>query len=178
MVILSAQRMQRLAERLQQLERSVEQGGSELDDLREEMAGDEERGAKRRELDEDLASEAARVGVELETARQMDRSTLARVLSRGGAGGGGGRLWAAAEILYADGLLARAAGRESVARARWGKAAYLYGRLDPGLDLPEDTASPEERVERIRAWTEDAGEAEDAEDTEVSGEAGGDRDRR
>lgn len=166
MVILSAQRMQRLAERLQQLERSVEQGGSELDDLREEMAGDGE-GGKRREFDEDLASEAARVGVELETARQMDRSTLARVLSRGGAGGGGGRLWAAAEILFVDGLLARAEGRESVARARWKKAAYLYGRVGSELDLPEGSATPGERVERIRTWTGEAGDPEeDARDRE------------
>lgn len=148
MVILSAQRMQRLSEKLQQMERSVERGGSELEDLREEAeAGVPSRG-ELLDVEEELASAGARVGVELESARQLDAATLARALSRG-PGGGGGRLWAAAELLFMDGLAARARGEERVGRARWEKAAFLYRRLGDALELPDEATPPAERLERI-----------------------------
>lgn len=134
MVILSAQRMQRLSEKLQQVERSVERGGSELEELRD--------------VDEELASAGARVGVELQSLRQLDAGTLARALSRG-PGGGGGRVWAAAELLFVDGLATRRRGEERVARARWEKAAFLYRRLGDDLELPDEATPPAERLERI-----------------------------
>lgn len=149
MVILSAQRMQRLAERLQQMERSVEAGGGELEDLREEVTDrDPERADSA--FDEELASAAARVGVELKTARRMDAATLSRALA--GGPGGGGRLWAAAEILFVDGLAARSRGDAGVARSRWEKAAFLYRRVGGDMELPGEATPPEERVERIEAW--------------------------
>lgn len=152
MVILSAQRMQRLAERLQQMERSVEAGGAELEDATEEVTG---RAPPREEaaFDEELASAAARVGVELETARRMDAATLSRTLA--GGPGGGWRLWAAAEILFVDGLVARSRGDEGAARSRWEKAAHLYRRGGTGTELPEEATPPEERLDRIESWTGD-----------------------
>lgn len=152
-VILSAQRMQRLAEKLQKMESSVEKGGSELEDVREEVTGHAPP-PEESVFQEELASVAGRVGVELKTARQLDAATLSRVLSRG-PGGAGGRIWAAAEILFVDGLAARARGQESAARSRWEKAAALYRRCGTGLELPEDSASPEERLQRIASWIDE-----------------------
>lgn len=146
MVILSARRMQKLAQRLQQLERSVEAAGGEVEDRVEREAGAwAEEWADR---EEELAASAARMGVELTTLRSMDRDTLEGLLSPG-PGGNAGRLWAAAEILYADGLLAESAGREAEARSRWGKAAHLYRAIAPGLELPEGVPSPEGRRAEI-----------------------------
>lgn len=151
MVILSTQKMQRLAARLQQLERGVERAGGEVEDETEEVAqGDPDRSGAR--VGDDLADVAARAGVELSTVRRMDAATLSRTLSRG-PGAGGGRVWAAAEVLYVDGLAARARGEESVARSRWEKAAHLYRQLDQGMELPEDATPPARRIERIEAWT-------------------------
>jgi len=151
-VILSAQRMQRLAERLQQLERSVESGGGELEDASEEVAG---RSPPEGEsaFEEELEAVAARAGVELKTARRMDAVTLSRALA--GSPGGSGRLWAAAEILFMDGLAARARGEEHAARSRWEKAAFLYRHGGMDVDLPDDATPPEERLARI----EEAGTA-------------------
>lgn len=150
MVILSSQRMQRLAAKLQQVEEGVERAGGELEDVKEEAADD--RGRPEAAVEDELAEIAARAGVELSTARRMDGATLSRALSRG-PGGGGGRLWTAAEVLFVDGLAARARGERRVARSRWEKSAYLYRQLDEGLDLPEDATPPEERLERIEGGT-------------------------
>ena len=144
--------MQRLAERLQQMERSVEAGGGELEDLREEVT-DRDPERARSAFDEDLASMAARVGVELKTARRMDAATLSRALA--GGPGSGGRLWAAAEILFVDGLAARSLGEPGVTRSRWEKAAFLYRRVRGEMKLPEDATPPEERVERFESWLDD-----------------------
>lgn len=149
MVILSAQRMQRLAERLQQMERSVEAGGGELEDATEEVA-DRDAPPDDGGFEQELASAAARVGVELKTARRMDAATLSRALA--GGPGGGGRLWAAAEILFLDGLAARSRGDRRAARSRWEKAAFLYRRGGMDVELPEGAESPGERLARIDSW--------------------------
>lgn len=151
MVILSTQKMQRLADRLQQLERGVERAGGEVEDEKEEMT-EEDTDHSEVAVEEDLSDVAARAGVELSTVRRMDAATLSRALSRG-PGAGGGRVWAAAEVLYMDGLAARARREESVARSRWEKAAHLYRQLDEGMELPEDATPPARRIERIEAWT-------------------------
>lgn len=147
MVILSSQRMQRLAARLQQVERGVERAGGEVEDAEEE-APDEGRDRPEAAVEDDLSEIAARAGVDLSTVRRMDAATLTRALSRG-PGGGGGRLWAAAEVLYVDGLSARVRGEDSIARSRWEKAACLYRQLDEGLELPEGAVSPASRLERM-----------------------------
>lgn len=150
MVILSSQRMQRLAAKLQQVEQGVERAGGEVEDATEE-ALEEGRARPGPDVENELGEIAARAGVELSTARRMDGATLAGTLSRG-PGAGGGRLWTAAEVLFVDGLAARTRGEERVARSRWEKAAYLYRQLDEGLDLPEDAVPPGERLERIETW--------------------------
>ena len=131
------------------MERSVEAGGGELEDVREEVTDPEPTRAESA-FDEELASMAGRVGVELTTARRMDAATLSRALSGGPAGGG--RLWAAAEILFVDGLAARNRGDEETARSRWEKAAFLYRRVGADMELPEDATPPEDRLDRIESW--------------------------
>ncbi len=131
------------------MERSVEAGGGELEDAREEMM-DRAPSHAESAFDEELASAAARVGVELTTARRMDSATLSRALS--GGPGGGGRLWAAAEILFIDGLAARNRGDDSVARSRWEKAEFLYRRIGKDVEIPEGATSPQERLDRIESW--------------------------
>lgn len=152
MVILSSQRMQRLAAKLQQVEQGVERAGGEVEDAMDEARG-EGRVRPGPAVEDELGEIAARAGVELSTARRMDGATLSRTLSRG-PGGGGGRLWTAAEVLFVDGLAARARGEERVARSRWEKAAYLYRQLDEAVDLPEEAVPPGDRLQRIGDWTE------------------------
>lgn len=151
MVILSSQRMQRLAQKLQQVEQGVERSGGEVEDALDEAA-DEARDRPDTGIDDELEDIAARSGVELSTVRRMDPGTLSRTLARG-PGGGGGRLWTAAEVLFMDGLAARARGEDAVARSRWEKAAVLYRELDEGLELPEEAMPPGERLARIEAWS-------------------------
>lgn len=148
MVILSAQRMQKLAEALQRMERSVEASGSEVEERVEREAERSLDPATYEDHEEDLTGAAGRMGVELTTLRSVDTGTLQRLLS-GGPGRSSGRLWAGAEILYVDGLLARAAGRPGDARGRWRKARELFALLDPDLELPDVAGEPERRIEAI-----------------------------
>lgn len=132
MVLLKAQRLQRLARKLGEIEERLEREGGEPKELR--------RG---------LEDAAARAGVELETARRLDGSTLVRALSPGGRPDPG-RFWAVAEVLYLDGLGALARGEEPAAASRLEKARALYRRAaGASLELPEGTPTPEERAARI-----------------------------
>lgn len=131
-MLLKAERMQQLARKLAQLEASLQAQGGEL-----------------RKVREGLEEAAAAVGVDLETVRRLDADTLSAALAPGG-GPAPGRLWVAAEVLFLDGLVARADGRDDAARGRLSKARRLYRRMGGGLELPEDAAAPGERLERIR----------------------------
>lgn len=131
MVLLKAERMQQLARKLAQLEASLQAQGGEL-----------------RKVREGLEESAAAVGVDLETVRRLDAATLAAALAPGG-GPAPGRLWVAAEVLYLDGLAARADGRDEAARGRLEKARGLYRRMGSGLDLPEEAVDPDARLARI-----------------------------
>lgn len=135
MIILNAQQLQRLAESLLRLERMLEAEG-----------GDASR------IEEGLEEVAARLGAHLEIVRMADPGTLLAVLDPEGRGDTG-KLWAAAEILYLDGLLAGAEGRPEAARERMERAAFLYRRLAPDARLPEGVAAPEERLARIEGGT-------------------------
>lgn len=131
MVILKAERLQRLARKLARLERSLEAEGGEL-----------------REIRRGLQAAAASVGVDLETVRRLDVATLAEALAPGGAPASG-RLWVAAEVLFLDGLAARAEGRGPAARRRLARARRLYRDVGSDLALPEEAPAPEERLRRI-----------------------------
>lgn len=131
-MLIRSQKFQRMAEKLARVERMTEREGGEREELR-------------KPLEEALRG----VGVELATARLMDRETLARALE-----GDPARLWGVAEALYLDGVLAGAEGDEPRAEARLRKALALYGRLEPGLELPDEAAAPAERIEEIEARLE------------------------
>lgn len=131
MVLLKAQRLQQLAEKLRQIENRLERAGGELTEVRE-----------------GLEEAAARTGVDLETVRALDGRTLEITLSPGGRPDPG-RFWAVAEVLYLDGLQAHARGHGAATERRLEKARRLYEAGAGGLDLPDDAASPDDRLRRI-----------------------------
>ncbi len=138
-MLLKAHRMQQIARKMAQLEASLAGASGELHELREE-----------------LEETAATTGVELETIRRLDAGTLTGALAPGGSPAPG-RLWAAAEVLFLDGLAALGEGRDATARRRLGKARHLYAELGDGLELPEGAAAPENRLERIDDLLEGGG---------------------
>lgn len=133
MVLLKAQRLQQLAEKLGQIENRMARAGGEVE-----------------ETEGELEEAAALTGVELEAVRWLDGPTLVRTLSPGGRTDPG-RFWAAAEVLYLDALRAEAEGDASEAARRFRKARRLYRRTREAgdLELPDGAASPDERIERL-----------------------------
>lgn len=136
MFIVNAQKLQSLAESLLRLERLLEREGGDPGTIRE-----------------GLDEAAHRMGVHLDVVRLADLDTL--LLMHGPAGGGdAGKLWAMAEILYMDGLVARAEGREPDAQARFRTAARLYAELPPGLEIPDGAVPPAERRDQALAHSD------------------------
>lgn len=132
MLHLNIHKIHRISETLQRLEAQIEREGGDAPTIRE-----------------DLEDVARRMGLQLDVLRLADARTLHEVLAPGGSG----RLWAAAEILYLNGLLVRARGRPDEAEARLVKSRFLFGRVDADLELPEGASSPAERVREIDALT-------------------------
>jgi len=160
MVLLKAQRLQRLAEKLGRIESRLARAAGQVEEAEageaaDGDAADGDKGGGRPEMD--LEEAAARAGVEMETLRRLDGATLARALSPGGRPDPG-RLWAAAELLYLDAVRARAEGQEASARRSLDKAARLYRRLGDGLELPEGATPPAERLAAIEERTVGEGE--------------------
>ncbi len=141
MVLLKAQRLQRLAEKLGRIESRLAGASGELEGAEEE-----------------LEEAAARTGVELEAVRRLDGATLVRALSPGGRPDPG-RYWTVAEILYLDALRAEAEGDAGTAGRRLRKARRLFERARgaAGLDLPEGAAPPEERIRAVEDRLDEAG---------------------
>lgn len=150
MVFFKAQKMQRLAELLQRVQKAIEGEGGDL-----------------QKAENDLREVALEVGLDLEIARMADGPTLEAVLVGGGQDTES-RRWLAAELLFVDGLLARERGAaeetpEASDAARGGapetssddglkqlaKARHLYLTLPDALDLPPDAVQPEERLRQI-----------------------------
>ncbi|MFW6200020.1 MAG: hypothetical protein ACOC8K_05560 [Gemmatimonadota bacterium] len=139
MVFFKAQQMQRLAELLQRIQKTIEGEGGDL-----------------LKAEDDLRGVAREAGLDLEIARMADGPTLEAVLTGGGEDTES-RRWLAAEVLFVDGLLAleRAAREaeaeeaETEAAAPWAKARHLYRTLPEALDLPAGAVEPEERLRRI-----------------------------
>lgn len=139
MVLLKAQRLQRLAEKLGRIESRLARASGEV-----EEAADE------------LEEAAASAGVELEAARRLDAATLERALSPGGLPDPG-RFWAVAEALYLDALRAEAEGEGPASVGRGlRKARRLFERAEEagGLELPERAVPPAARLEEIAARLE------------------------
>lgn len=129
MIVLNAQQLQRLAESLLRLERLLEAEGGDPTVVRE-----------------GLEETAHRMGVHLEVVRLADPETLLQM--HGPASGGDpGKLWAMAEILFLDGLRARAEGNDAEACQRFETATALFSRIDPELEIPEGYPAPEARMD-------------------------------
>lgn len=133
MFIRNPEQLRRLAETLLRVERLAEAGGSDAHLAREGL----------REV-------ARRMAVHLEVVRLADEATLLQILDPGG-DGNEERFWAAAEVLFLDGILARAEGREADALDRLGKARILYERVGTGLILPDEVPDPAGRIQQIEA---------------------------
>lgn len=131
MVLLKAKRLRELAEKLAAIQGQLEREGGELVEVRQR-----------------LDAAAARAGVELETVRRLDPATLEMTLSPGDRPDPA-RFWAVAEILYLDGLRARAKGDGAAASRRLEKARRLFRRAEGRLELPEGAATPHRRLEEI-----------------------------
>ncbi len=129
MIVLNAQQLQRLAESLLRLERLLEAEGGDTGVIRE-----------------GLDEAAHRMGVHLAVVRLADAGTLLQVHGPG-SGGDPGKLWATAELLFLDGLRARAEGHLGEAERRIETALALFQEVDPGLVLPELSPSPQRRVD-------------------------------
>ena len=132
MIILNAQQLQRLSEALLRLERMLEAEGADPGALRE-----------------GLEEAAHRMGVHLAVVRLADAGTLLR-LHGPASGGDPAKLWATAEILFLDGIRARAEGELSEARQRIRTALALFGEVDPGLKLPEASPPLGERMDQAQ----------------------------
>lgn len=129
MIVLNAHQLQRLAEAMLRLERLLEAEGGDPAVVRE-----------------GLEEEAHRMGVHLEVVRLADPETLLQMHGPEG-GGDPGKLWAIAELLYLDGLRARAEGHDVESDQRFETALNLFSRTDPGLEIPEGYPTPEERMD-------------------------------
>lgn len=136
MVLLKAQRLQRLAEKLGRIESRLAGAEGELEAVDA--------------VEDELREAAARTGVELTAVRRLDAATLERALWAGGQPDPG-RLWTAAEVLRLDALRADRKGEAAVAEERLRKARRLYARAAEtvGLELPADAASPAERLRQV-----------------------------
>ena len=132
MIVLNAQQLQRLAESLLRLERLLEAEGGDTGVIRE-----------------GLDEAAHRMGVHLAVVRLADAGTLLQMHGPG-SGGDPGKLWATAELLFLDGLRARAEGCLGEAERRIETALALFQEVDAGLALPELSPSPQRRVEQAR----------------------------
>ena len=134
MAVFSTKKYQRMAELLQRVQGEIEgEGGETL--VRAEGG---------------LEEAAREVGLALDVARLVDADTLVRTFA-GGRDPDPGRCWAAAELLFLDGLLSRERGDGEGARDLLAKARALYGRIGEGLALPEGAVSAEERLRRLEA---------------------------
>lgn len=131
MIFFKAQRLQRLAEQLMELQRRLEAGGGDATHIRE-----------------GLEEAARRMGADLDIIRLAHPDTVREVLNPGG-GGDPGKIWAVGEILYLDGLRALAEGEEVEAEESLRKARRLLGSLAPDISLPDGATSPDVRLAEL-----------------------------
>jgi hypothetical protein len=126
--------------------RMIEQIGQMLTALRKRIAA----GAESADVDASLRSVAASGGVDLDIARLSNADTLVLFVAPAGEVEPT-RCWMFAELLFLDGLQARAEGRSDDAWASFEKAHRLYELIEPGgallLGWPEAGA----RIEEIEA---------------------------
>ena len=133
--------------------RIIEQLGSVLAELRRRILG---RQANPAAIERDLAGLAGESGMDLELLRRFSPDTLRMFVAPSGEVEPA-RCWITAELLYLDGLLARAESREEDALASLTKARLLFTLIEPGggmlLGFPEAAS----RIEEIDAIPDSAG---------------------
>jgi len=137
MIFFKAQRMQQLAQQLLALQRRLEAGSGDTTHIRE-----------------GLEEVARRVGVDLEIVRLAHPDTVLDVLAPEG-GGDPGKVWAVAEVLFLDGIRARAEGEPGEGLDALRKARYLYRTLGEGLVLPDEATPPDQRLDTLGAILSD-----------------------
>lgn len=129
------------------LMRMIERIGQMLLAIRKRIAAGEDATT----IEDALRRVAADGGVDLDIARLSSPETLALFVAPGGEVEPT-RCWMFAELLFLDGLQARADGRDDDARASFEKARMLYALVEPGgallLGWPEASARIDE-VERL-----------------------------
>jgi len=117
--------------------RHIEQLGAALLALRNRILG---RKVDARAARQELSGLAGQAGFDLELLRGFSGETLLMLVSPTGEVEPA-RCWLTAELLYLDGLQARAEGRTDDARGSLEKARLLYGLVEPGggmlVGLPE-----------------------------------------
>lgn len=138
MIFFKAQRLQRLAEQLMELQRRLESEGGDTTHIREGL----------QEL-------AHRVGVDLDIVRLATPDTVLDVITAGG-GGDPGKIWVVGEILYLDGVRALAEGNEDEARGVLTSARKLLQALGSrSVSLPDNAVPPNRRLDELENLLDD-----------------------
>ena len=129
--------------------RMIEQVGAILAALRRRILRQE---VSREEAAKTLRDAARLGGLDYELARAMTPETLLLMVAPGGEVDPG-RCWLLAELSYTDGVEAEVAGDVDEARRSLGRAAYLFGLLQPVagnfLGITEATDRLEDVEERL-----------------------------
>jgi len=132
MIFFKAQRLQRMAEQLMELQRRLESEGGDTTHIREGL--------------EDLAH---RVGVDLDIVRLAAPETVLEVITAGG-NGDPGKIWVVGEILFLDGVRALAEGQDETARGVLASSRKLLEALDSrSVSLPDGAVPPEQRLRQL-----------------------------
>ncbi len=132
MIFFKAQRLQRLAEQLMELQRRLASEGGDTTHIREGL--------------EELAH---RVGVDLDIVRLAAPETVLEVITAGGSGDPG-KIWVVGEILFLDGLRALAEGQDQTAHGVLVSASKLLRALESrSVALPDGAIPPEERLRQL-----------------------------
>jgi hypothetical protein len=100
----------------------------------------------------DIAREA---GLDLAFARRLDPATLTTWLAPIPDQIDGDRVWLMAELLYIEGLAARAAGEERQAEGDLRRALVLFERLPPTWRPSSDLAPAADRVTELQGLLAD-----------------------
>lgn len=131
--------------------RLIERLGRVLRTLRDRLL-------QRQLSNEDLRAEihaiAREAGLDLALARRLDPATLVTWIAPIPDQPDGDRVWLMAELLYVEGLAARAAGNEQQAEGDLRRALALFERLAATWRPSTDLATAGERVAELRTLLE------------------------
>jgi len=128
--------------------RLIERLGRVLRELRDRLM-------QRQLTNDDLRAQiheiAREAGLDLALARRLDVQTLVTWIAPVPGQGDGDRIWLMAELLYVEGMAARAAGDARQADGDLRRALALFERLSPTWRPGTDLATAAERAAEVRA---------------------------